>query len=336
MFKHLLVPLDGSPLAECVLPHAVAFAHVFNARVTLLRVLAPPPVGTPVDAVAWQIDKAGAKAYLGGVAVRLQAAGVPTETVVMAGQPINIVVDYVHNQQVDLVILSSHGEGGLIDSNLGSVVQNILLRSSVSGLLVRAGASIRNEQPDHRYQRLLVPLDGSLRATHVLPFVTTLARLYDSRLLLVHVLSTLETPRHLPLSPEHKALAKQLAALNHTALTKHFAQLESQLPLATEFRLLEHEDVAASLHEVAETEEVDLIVLSAHGYSGGNQWPYGSIASNFMANGMMPLLLVQDWPANWTPKVTEDTTREGKRHRDMENGRLPSARPYNWIAPKVI
>jgi nucleotide-binding universal stress UspA family protein len=64
MFRQILVPLDGSLLAECVLPHTIAFARVFKAEVTLLRVLASPQAGTPVDAFDWQMDKAEAQAYL--------------------------------------------------------------------------------------------------------------------------------------------------------------------------------------------------------------------------------------------------------------------------------
>jgi nucleotide-binding universal stress UspA family protein len=332
MFKRLLVPLDGSALAECVLPHVIAFARSFNAEVTLLRVLAAPPAGIPVDAFDWQLDMAAAQAYVDSVAVRLQVAGVPSTTVVRAGQPTNSVLDFVRNQQVDLVVLSSHGEGGEMDSNLGSIVQNILQRSNISGLLVRADQPVQVEEPELRYRRLLVPLDGSLRATHVLPFVTALARRYDSRLLLVHVLSKPEMPRHIPLSSEHEALADQLTAHNHAAVTNHFAQLASQLPHATEFRLLEHENVAACLHEVAEAEGIDLVILSAHGYSGGNERPYGSITTNLIAYGMRPLLLVQDWPAEWTP-AGDGATQAVNRALNPARGRAPSARPHDWVAP---
>src|SRR5215213_6206137 len=102
MFKQLLVPLDGSVLAECVLPHVIAFARIFTAEVTLLRVLAASPAGTPVDAFDWQMNTAAAQSYVDGVADRLRMAGVPTATLVRAGQPTNVVLDFVRNQQVDL------------------------------------------------------------------------------------------------------------------------------------------------------------------------------------------------------------------------------------------
>jgi nucleotide-binding universal stress UspA family protein len=294
-----------------------------------LRVLASPQAGTAVNAFDWILDKAEAEAYLEGTAVRLQTAGVATKTLVMAGQPATVVTDFVQNQKVDLVIVSSHGESGTTGSNLGSSAQNILLRSQVSSLLVRADQPAPVQQTDLRYRHLLVPLDGSQRATHVLPFATTLARLYDSRLLLVHVLSQPEMPRHGPLSPEHQALGDQLTAHNHEAMTQHFARLASQLPAATESRLLEREDVAASLHEIAEAEGIDLVILSAHGYSGGNQWPYGSITANLIAYGRAPLLLIQDLPADWTPAAA-GAARKDSDLLELTSGRLPSARPYDW------
>jgi nucleotide-binding universal stress UspA family protein len=326
LFKHFLVPLDGSALAECVLPHTLALARAFQGRVTLLRVLALPESGAPVDAFDWQMEKAEAEAYLGNLAVRLQTAGVATDTAVIAGQPTDSVIDYVHNHQIDLLVLSSHGENGVTDWHMGSVVQKILLRSRISSLLVRADEYIQTAQTDLRYQRLLAPLDGSLRATHALPFVSTLARFYDARLLVVHVLSKPDMPRHMPLSPADKALTQQLTAHNNEAVTSHFDQLKSRLPAATDFRLLEHEDVAACLHELAETEQSDLVILSAHGYSGGSRWPYGSITTNLIANGMTPLLLVQDWPADWTSTVAGGAVEE------TASGPMPSARPANWMA----
>jgi nucleotide-binding universal stress UspA family protein len=309
-----------------VLPHTIALARAFHAQVTLLRVLAFPQPGTPTDAFGWQMEKAEAEAYLGNLAERLQAAGVLAETMVMAGQPTDRVIDYANNHQSDLLILSSHGENGVTDWHMGSVVQKILLRSRISSLLVRADESIQTGQTDLCYQRLLAPLDGSLRATHVLPFVSTLARFYDSRLLVVHVLSKPDMPRHTPLSPADKVLTEQLTAHNHEAVTSHFDRLKSRLPAATEFRLLEHEDVAACLHEVAEAEQIDLAILSAHGYSGGSRWPYGSITTNLIAHGLTPLLLVQDWPADWSSTVAEGPVQE------TASGPMPSARPHDWMA----
>lgn len=101
---------------------------------------------------------------------------------------------------------------------------------------------------------------------------------------------------------------------NGEAVGKLFAQLKSQLPAATEIRLLERADVAAGLQEIAASEQVDLVILSAHGYSGSSRWPYGSVTVNFITNGKTPLLIVQDLVADKTPTMWEGTAGKDSKH----------------------
>lgn len=83
-------------------------------------------------------------------------------------------------------------------------------------------------------------------------------------------------------------------------------QLQSQLSLDVQTRLLVSDDAAATLHDLVDQENVDLVVLSAHGYSGRTKWPYGSMVVNFIAYGTTPLLIVQDL----TPDEVERTQAE--------------------------
>lgn len=297
MFKHLLVPLDGSLLAECVLPHLMAFAHAFKPRVTLLRALAAPQNGAPVDPFDWQLMKAEAEAYLDGLVLRLNEGGLAVESVVVEGAPVHSVVDFASANQVDLLVLSSHGKGGLNHWNIGGNAYKMLLRSHCSALLVRAFAPAAQGQTGLRYQRLLVPLDGSLRAQCVISFVTALGRSFGAQILLAHVLRPPEMPRQAPLSAEDELLAAQLVERNRAAMVKRLEQIKAQLPPTTDIRLIEREDVAASLHELAQSEQADLMVLSAHGYSSPSQWPYGSVTSNLITFGTTPLLIIQDLAA---------------------------------------
>jgi nucleotide-binding universal stress UspA family protein len=315
MVKQLLVPLDGSTLAECVLPHTIAFARAFQSQVTLLRVVAAPPPGTPVDPFDWQLQKAEAEAYLDGIAARLQTAGVPTEAVVAEGQPATSIINAIPHHQIDLVVLSSHGASGLADWSMGTVAQKLLLRSHVSSLLVRPYQPIKAEQTDLRYQRLLVPLDGSRRAECVLPFATSLATYYKAQLVLAHVFHHPEMPGPLPLTADDHRLAAQMMARNREAVTKYLEQLKAQLPAATEVRLLTCEDVAAGLHELALSEQVDLVILSAHGHTCGNRWSYGSVITNIMLYGTTPLLIVQDLAAGeWASTPAEVVLGEQGNH----------------------
>jgi nucleotide-binding universal stress UspA family protein len=329
MFRHCLVPLDGSALAECVLPHVIAFARAFKSEVTLLRVLAAPPPGAPVDVFDWQLQKAGAAAYLDEIATRLQTAGLPVDTVVTEGQPAASVIDYAHHHQVDLVAMSSHGASGLTDWCIGGVVQKVLFGSYLSTLLVRACRPIQTKQTDLRYQRILVPLDGSQRAEHVLSFASTLAQHDGAQLLLAHVLRHPEIPHHIPISAEDQRLAARLVAHNCATMTRHLEHWQSQLPVETEIHVLESEDVAARLHRLALSEEVDLVILSAHGYAGGNYWPYGSVATNFMVYGVTPLLLIQDLsPADRMLTPAEIVLQAQREHLFMASERFEPARVY--------
>lgn len=297
MINHILVPLDGSALAECVLPHALAVAQAFGAQVTLLHVLEPTQIpGQPrtVDPVYWHIRKAEGEAYLDSIVTRLQSAGLQARHAVLEGQPAQHVIEYARDNSVDLVILSSHGSSGLSGWNVSSVVQKIILRIGRTILLVRAYQQVSTPESGLRYRRLLAPLDGSQRAEWVLPLASNLALAHKAQLLLAHVIHKPEMPRHAPLTPEEIELVNRLTEHNRAEAVKYLDQLRARLPGDVETRLIPGVNVLVTLHELAEQEKVDLVVLNAHGYSGETRWPYGSTVTSFIAYGSTPLLIMQD------------------------------------------
>jgi len=296
MFDHILVSLDGSSLAECVLPHTVAIAQAFGARVTLLRVMESAHEARSVDPVNWHIIEAEAKAYLDGVAARLQAGGLHTQPVLVVGQPAEQIIEFTYGNNADLIMLSSHGRSGLSGWNVSSVAQKIVLRAHRSIMVVRAYQPAPVNLSGLRYQRVLVPLDGSQRAEVVLPLATHLARAHEAQLLLVHAVRKPEMPRRAPLTQEEDELVTQITERNQVEAAKYLDQLQSRLFVDVQTRLLISDNVTATLHEWVEQEKVDLVVLSAHGYSGGARWPYGSVVISFVAYGSTPLLIMQDLP----------------------------------------
>ena len=318
MFEHMLVPLDGSHLAECVLPHATALSHAFDARVTLLRVLeraATSGRGQSVDPLGWHMRKAEATSYLDGVGTRLQEVGLRTEQILLEGQAAERIVEFARAHDVGLILVSSHGRSGLSYWNVSSVVEKIILSSRVPTMIVRAYLPVTSDLAGLRYQRLLVPLDCSQRAECALPLATTLARFYESQLLLAHVVARPEMPRRAPLTEEEIELADRLTERNRLEASRCLEQLRSQLHPDVQLCLLVGDNVAAALHELVKREDVDLVVLSAHGYSGGARWPYGSVALNFIAYGTTPLLIVQDLSQDELESTqVEMAAREYKGH----------------------
>ena len=318
MFKHILAPLDGSLLAECALPHVVALAQAFAARVTLVRVLESPLAADssePLNLVDWQMGKSEAQAYLDTLVTRLQNVGVAVDAVLLEGRAAPCVIHFVHHSDVDLFVLSSHGVNGLSAWNVSSVAQKILLRAHRSVVLVRADPSSTADVVGLHYTRLLVPLDGSQRAECVLPVASVLAQSHHAPLLLAHVVQKPEMPYQTPHRADDIALADHLTARNRQQATAYLEQVQARLAGAVQIRVLVSEDVAFSLHELIETEHIDLVVMSAHGYSGKNRWPYGRLTTNFILYGATLLFAVQDLsPADWGLTQREIAAKENQGH----------------------
>jgi nucleotide-binding universal stress UspA family protein len=317
LFSHILVPLDGSSLAEKVLPHVVTLARSFNPRLTLFRAVGEDSAARQsiVDPVNWQMVRSQAQAHLDEVAGRLQDVGLESEPVVWEGPAAERIIDYTREQDVALVVLSSHGRSGLSEWNINSVVQKVILRAYCPVLIIRAYRPVPDELTGLQYRRLMVPLDGSKRAEIVLPYVTTLARSQDATLLLARVVAEPEIPRRESLVEEQQELIDRLLALKTGEAKDYLDGLTSRLSVATEQHLLVEADVAAELHELAEEQNVDLVALSAHGWSGRAKWPYGTVALSFIAYGTTPLLIVQDIPREQA-EVTkaEEAVQERKGH----------------------
>lgn len=149
MFKHLLIPLDGSPLAEQALPVAMALAARFGRTVTLLRVAQPPYVVTGIGGSVYAELALGmrdqiheeAQAYLAAVRESLQTADVDVRMQVAEGDPAaDVILQIVDELGVDTIVMSTHGRTGLSRWVFGSVAERVLRGASVPVLLIRAAA----------------------------------------------------------------------------------------------------------------------------------------------------------------------------------------------------
>ena len=320
MIDPILVPLDGSLIAECVLPHAAAIARAFDAKVILLRVLEKNQANEKAqlfDLLNWQINKTGAKLYLEKISARLQKSGLRIETAVLEGLVAESITEYALSRGIKLIILSSHGRSGLSQWGISSVTQKIIFSAPTSMLIIRARQPATSESIERKYDRIVVPLDGSRRAEYVLPMVTLLARFHQSQIHIVHVVETPEMARQMPLTREDVELSDRIVARNREEAIRYLDQVRLHSPLDgidVQTRLLTSDNAAAALHELAEQESIDMIALSAHGYSGNNRWPYGSMVNNFILYSKVPLLIVQDLPPKEESAMVDMVPREPTEH----------------------
>ncbi|MBI4408278.1 MAG: universal stress protein [Gemmatimonadetes bacterium] len=149
-FTEILVPLDGSTLAEQVLEHAIALGTPGFTRYTLLRVETPLPVVRPYAPIANGADLAvtirtrtAAEAYLAGIARRLRARRLEVRAeAVIASNPATAIVEYALAQPVELIALATHGRGGLSRLLLGSMAERLVRTAPAPVLLFRPGAKV--------------------------------------------------------------------------------------------------------------------------------------------------------------------------------------------------
>jgi nucleotide-binding universal stress UspA family protein len=141
MYKHILVPLDGSKLAEQALPHAVAQAEKFGAEVVLVKVLQPlsePILSAPAAVRA--AEEASARLlreYLDGVAARLQEQGIAVQVALLGGKPYVEIIRFAEENEIDLIVMSTRGHSGLSRWLLGSVADRVVRGATVPLLLVQ-------------------------------------------------------------------------------------------------------------------------------------------------------------------------------------------------------
>ncbi len=319
MINHILVPLDGSSLAECVLMHVLAIASVTTAHVTLIHVLEHPDNrnnNLPIDPMGWHMQKQESLTYLEQIATRLQKSGLDATHVLLEGKPAESIIEYAHLNNVDLIALSTHGRTGLSGWNVSSVVQKVLLRSYRSILLARSYACTSGEEI--QYKRLFIASDGSARAEFMLPVAMSLAQFYKSEVTIGTVVQKPQLIQRMPLSEEDAKLINQLTEKNHEIASHYHEQITTQLSLKgilTKSTVIVADHAVSALHDMVEDAKADLVILVAHGESGERRWPYGSIATSFIAHGNTALLIMQDLSEHdVVPTPAEQAIQEARGH----------------------
>lgn len=143
MYKKILCTLDGSELAEQALPHALAMAKAFDAELTLLRVVEPPPLPLLPEFATAEVDllprlEEEAKAYIAQKVEELKQAGYKVTGVIEEGRAADAIADFSKEHGMNLIVMATHGRSGLSRWAFGSVADRVLRLSCCPVLLIRA------------------------------------------------------------------------------------------------------------------------------------------------------------------------------------------------------
>ena len=140
MYDRILLALDGSPLAEQALPHAIAQAERFEAELVLLRVLEPLRLSSGLSPVAVERTEERTRRlvqeYLESIAARVEGQGVPVRAVTVEGRSHLEIIRFAESNQIDLIVISSRGASGLSRWLMGSVADRVVRGARMPVLLV--------------------------------------------------------------------------------------------------------------------------------------------------------------------------------------------------------
>ncbi len=295
MFKNLLVPLDGSHLAEAALPAAHFLAETMQANVTLIHVIeknAPEEVHgerhltTPDQAMAYL------ESISAGFPERIKVnRHVHTEEVSDVARSI---ATHADEFAPDLIILCNHGRGGMRDWLAGSIAQQVIALGETPVLLIHPTPEI--SQGPFGVQRILVPMDGVADHEQILPLVSTLALNFTASVHLLTVVPTMgtlkgqraATGKLLPV-----AMAAMLELTEDNAqeyLTRQATQIkESGVSVSFE---VARGDPPGIIVQTAEQGKAGLILLATHGKKGQGAFWAGSVAPQVCSLTQIPLLLM--------------------------------------------
>ena len=316
-FHSILVPLDGSPFAEQALALADDIARGTGSSLRLALVHEGPVAAFDPASIQSLValDLAGRKAeraYLRGVQNRLRAGGARVPSAVgLTGKPGPALADYAYEMGIDLVVMATHGLGGVQRAWLGSVADHLSRHLEVPLLLVRPqdGKTAPSEPPAQG--SILVALDGSRLAEQVLEPAAGLARLWNAELLLVWVVRP--TPLTLDPSMITPAGFDEQATATWRAQAQDYLNDIAERIRATGLRASAVASIgwsaAETIHSLATPEEVRLIALATHGRSGFRRLALGSVADKVIRGAEVPVLVLR--PGRRTAVVDRVDARHG-------------------------
>jgi nucleotide-binding universal stress UspA family protein len=280
----ILVPLDGSALAEAILPVAEALARDYEAELVLLRAVPMPDVES-LDP-AGEADLTSAKVYLTRIASQLKAQGLPrVGWKLPPSPPAQAIADATSREQVDLVAMATHGRGAVGRLLLGSVAEAVVRAVSAPVLLVRGSPT----WTERGIGSILVPLDGSQAAEGVLPVVERLAGPFDYTIHLLHVVEplpayvTVEAPAALGEALQgQQAAAREFLARTAQGVEAQGLRVQSSVRTGP---------VVSEIRDYVTTNGIGLVAMATHGRTGLARVLMGSVSERVVREVPVPVLL---------------------------------------------
>jgi nucleotide-binding universal stress UspA family protein len=284
MWKKILVPLDGSDLAELALPYAQELVSAFDSELILLY------VSEPAEHEYLHMHQL----YLEKVAVQMKKLVKRVSPLVVSGKPAEEIVKYTEKNDIGLIIMASHGRSGIIPWATGGIASKVIDATGVPLLLIKTTKPRRKTKGKHLISRIILPLDGSEAGEAAITRVKELKFRFEAEVILLEVVPE---GRHLRtiggldyiLFPEQEL--ETFKAEANAYLGEVYKRLQrSKGELKIEIRSGE---VAKEILNYAKRKKASLIAISSHGHSGMTKWVFGSTAQEIIQDSPIPVLVVK-------------------------------------------
>jgi nucleotide-binding universal stress UspA family protein len=291
MTTTILVPLDGSKLAEAVLPLATETAVKTGGSIVLFS--AVPPVATWDTAssmVRWDREEELAREYLNSQHELLAARKVEVRCEVRLGNAAEQILKAADDFSADLIAVSTHGRTGINRWVFGSVARQVLEASTVPILIVRPH---KDKPVPQTVTKILVPLDASAVAESVLPEVETLATAFGASITLFNAIAPLASyPGFETVAP---AASGDIMGQLQDEADAYLAGLVKRIgAMGIEVKAITTIDLAADgILLAAQKEAADLIAIGTHGRSGVQRAILGSVADSVIRRADVPCLVIR-------------------------------------------
>jgi nucleotide-binding universal stress UspA family protein len=307
MYEKILVPLDGSELAEVALPYAEELGWRILSQITLLR------VSESVESqrlheheIYLQRESSQVKQ---NIAQHLekedQARNIEVNYVITEGYPAEEIVEYAEKSHIDTIIMATHGRTGIMRWALGSVADKVIRAANQPVILIRAGESpygIKGMRQKDMLNEILVPLDGSKESETIIPYIEELALKVNAGVTLLQVIE--KTHRAyagrgmaVPLTYDRN----EIQAMKKVA-REYLEELSNQLVAAgisTKSEVRGGPDASREIIRAADELHADLVALTTHRRTGAGKGAFWNVADMVLRSGNNPIMLVRGpWPGN--------------------------------------
>lgn len=286
MFKKILVPLDGSTMAEQVYPHVAELAQAFDSELELLSVCEPE------ETSPGQVCRLYLNAETEQLRSLMKTSSVRINQKVLEGNPTQQMLKYAAENGIDTIMLTSHGSSGIKPWSLGGTVNKLLHAASMPLIVVRAAESAATGASSV-FSRILVPLDGSEASSSVLPVIKRLAERLKMEITLIQVIEKghkVHTVGGLNYIP-HKDLDLEAKSARVKQYLEGAAAGFAGTPAVTK-TVVRLGDPAEEILKQAAEMEAGMIALASHVHSALEAWFYGSTVHKIVQSANRSFMLV--------------------------------------------